>query len=65
MYHHSVFDVIIKEYHPDTSKYIREMVKVKDTLYDWFMAWLFKKLKIKVSSYPIVKGHNFKSTVAV
>lgn len=69
MYHRSVFDAFIKELHPDTSDFVTKYVKETKAhaLNDWYIHWLIrtKHVPTKCSSHPIVRGHNFKSTVSV
>jgi GR25 family glycosyltransferase involved in LPS biosynthesis len=69
MYHRSVFDTFIKELHPDTSEFLTKYVKEqkRHALNDWYIHWLIrtKRVPTKCSSHPIVRGHNFKSTVSI
>lgn len=66
MYHKSVFYFIIKELHPDTSTqmvYWEKENPKKPMLNDFYIPWILKRNKIKVSSYPLVKSQRFKSTI--
>lgn len=67
MYHKDVFDVMINELHPVTSKHFINYPKKRGVgLNDHYIPWLIKDIfKIKCSSYPIIQGHHFKSTVTV
>ena len=66
IYHSSIFDALIKELDPLTSKYYRDYPKQTPNIYDWYIHWLItQKLKVKGSSHPVVGGHKFDSTLTL
>lgn len=64
IYHSSIFNTLINELDPLTSKYYRDYPKQTPNIYDWYIHWLImQKLKVKGSSHPVVGGHKFESVL--
>jgi hypothetical protein len=65
MIHSSVFDTLINELHPLTSKLLKPYIDEGCTpLGDLFLAYVLKTKNIKTSSYPIVSSTGMISTIS-
>jgi hypothetical protein len=70
MYHKSVFELMINELHPDTSKEMSQWEKHHNKqvmVNDYYIPWMLSRSGFKVSSMKVVKSNvqtkKFKSSV--